>query len=74
MAKLPSRLDDLFNIREWDRGIVSQELIKFHIFPRIVDSNSVLRTLPTSSDAIVEGSFSGTAKAMTEVFRRIETK
>lgn len=71
---------DHFNLRTWDHGLVSQELLKHHITPRKLSPNEVEAAqgliVPASSPGnnLAEGTFSGTAKALTEVYRRIETR
>jgi hypothetical protein len=80
-AKLRSIMNNnRFNLRSWDHGLVGQELLKHNILPRKLSPDEVKAAqgliVPASapSTQLKEGTFSGTAKAMTEVYRRIETR
>lgn len=67
-------------LRTWDHGLVSQELIRERIFPRrlspeettAADGLIVPATAPKTK--IRSGTFSGTTKALTDVFHRVETR
>ena len=62
---------DPFLLRSWDHGIVTQELVRHSILPRAkedVDEND------DGSSKIGEGTFSGTSKALTDVYHRIESR
>lgn len=67
-------------LRAWDHGLVGQELAKNKLFPRelSLDETKAAQGLvvPASSPErnLSVGTFSGTAKAMTQVFHRIEDR
>lgn len=71
---------DPFNLRKWDHGLVGQELLKHGIIPRKLSPDEVdaaqglISPASTPSNKLAEGTFSGTAKALTEVYHRIETR
>lgn len=67
-------------LRVWDHGLVNQELARNQLFPRRLspDATKAAQGLVVPANAperrLSSGTFSGTAKAMTEVFHRIEDR
>lgn len=67
-------------LRSWDHGLVAQELSKHKLIPRKLSSEDVDAaqglivpdTVPDNK--LSAGTFSGTSKALTEVFKRIEDR
>ncbi|GHJ85914.1 hypothetical protein NliqN6_2316 [Naganishia liquefaciens] len=72
--------DNKFNLRVWDAGLVVQELERNHLLPRDLTGSPTIRAMGVITPAtkpknrIKEGTFSGTAKAMTEVYHRIQMR
>ncbi len=72
--------EDPFNLRTWDSGLVGLELSKLGIIPRDLSPEEIEaaqgRIVPATApeSKIPEGTFSGTSKALTEIYRRIETR
>jgi hypothetical protein len=79
MDLIPDSLK-LENLRVWDHGLVAQSLSQSSIFPRALSPQEkddamgqiVPATAPKSQ--LSHGTFSGTAKALTEVFRAGESR
>lgn len=79
MASFPDSLR-LENLRVWDHGLVAQALSQSHAIPRSLSAAEkdaamgqiVPATGPPKPLSI--GTFSGTAKALTEVFRAGENR
>ncbi|KAJ4410336.1 hypothetical protein N0V82_009240 [Gnomoniopsis sp. IMI 355080] len=67
-------------LRSWDHGLITQELVRRKIFPRKLGPEEVKRAqgliVPSTSPdtQITKGSFSGSSKALTDVFARIENR
>jgi hypothetical protein len=72
--------EDTYNLRTWDAGLVVQELRKHDLLPRDLTGEPTVRAhgliVPATrpQNRLQEGTFSGTAKAMTEVYHRIQTR
>lgn len=75
-----NRLPHPFNFQVWDHGLVAQELIRRNVGPRALtaqetrDAQGLIVPATAPRTRISRGTFSGTAKAMTEVYHRIETR
>lgn len=67
-------------LRSWDHGLVTQELVRRQIFPRRLGPEEIKKAqgliVPnTSPDTqISKGTFSGSTKALTDVFARVENR
>jgi hypothetical protein len=67
-------------VQEWDVGLVDQELILNNIGPRalserqIDDAMGLIVPVTDPEKKIEEGTFSGTQKALTEVYMKIEER
>lgn len=67
-------------LRSWDQGLIAQELSKHKLIPRKLSPEAVKaaqglvvpNTTPESK--ISAGTFSGTSKALTQVFKSIEDR
>lgn len=67
-------------VRVWDHGLLDQELVNNKLFPRRLSPDEtraaqgliVPATAPDKKLSV--GTFSGTSKAMTEVFHKIEDR
>ena len=75
-AALPNPLPQV-HLKEWDQGVLVSELITDNLFPRFFPVDKAVGLIappqsPKDSDGINEGSFSGSQKAATEVYSRIE--
>ena len=72
--------DNTFNLRVWDAGLVVQELERNNLLPRDLTGSPTIRAMGVITPAtkpknrIKEGTFNGTAKAMTEVYHRIQMR
>jgi hypothetical protein len=79
MASLPDSLK-LENLRVWDQGLVKQVLSQGGIVPRSLTAqekdDAMGQIVPAMAPKVglPFGTFSGTAKALTEVFRRSEDR
>jgi len=79
MGSIPDSLK-LENLRVWDHGLVAQSLSQSSIFPRALSDqekdNAMGQIVPATAPAqqLSKGTFSGTAKALTEVFRAGENR
>lgn len=69
-----------FPLRVWDSGLVNQMLEKNRLFPRLTlaVNNEPAQTrhspVTTTRPKLSVGTFSGTSKAMTEVYHGIEDR
>lgn len=79
MASFPDSLR-LENLRVWDHGLVAQALSQSHVVPRALSATQkdaamgqIVPATPPKKHLSV-GTFSGTAKALTEVFRAGESR
>lgn len=64
-------------LKEWDKGVFASELIKNSVFPRAVspDDNGYISPAPGNvAPPLAEGTFSGSQKAATEMYHRIEQR
>ncbi|KAJ0117003.1 lipoxygenase 1 [Diaporthe amygdali] len=67
-------------LRSWDQGLVAQELSKYKLIPRRLSPEAVKAAqgliVPdtTPDNKLSVGTFSGTSKALTQVFKRIEDR
>lgn len=67
-------------LRSWDQGLVAQELSKYNLVPRKLTQEAVKAAqgliVPdtTPDNRLSTGTFSGTSKALTQVFKRIEDR
>lgn len=67
-------------LRSWDQGLIAQELSKHNLIPRKLSPEAVKaaqglvvpNTTPESK--LSTGTFSGTSKALTQVFKSIEDR
>jgi hypothetical protein len=79
MSLLPISLK-LKNLRVWDHGLVAQSLLQNRIVPRGLsaqvehDAMGQIVPAPAPAHQLSKGTFSGTAKALTEVFRAGEER
>lgn len=65
------------HLKEWDQGVLVGELINHGLFPRPIQISKTTNLItpadqPKDSDGIRVGTFSGSQKAATEVYSRIE--
>lgn len=79
MASFPDSLR-LENLRVWDHGLVAQALSQSHAVPRALSAAekdaAMGQIVPATgpSKPLSVGTFSGTARALTEVFRAGESR
>lgn len=67
-------------LRSWDQGLVAQELSKYKLIPRklspeaIKAAQGLVVPSTTPESKLSTGTFSGTSKALTQVFKSIEDR
>lgn len=78
-AKPTNRLD-LRKLQAWDQGLVNQALVKENILPGKPTDEQVEKAeggvVPSAGPGaqITEGTFNGTAKALTGIYKKIEAR
>lgn len=67
-------------LRSWDQGLIAQELSKHNLIPRklspeaVKDAQGLVVPSTTPGSKFSTGTFSGTSKALTQVFKSIEDR